>query len=230
MPVHHSVRIGCAGEASDLERQAGIFTAIELDASFSKPWSRRDFDRWAAAVPAGFRFSVKLPRGLINRDEVLKRVEGLGEKLGTVVMPLPLNLPFHAPTSRASFESFRRHFAGDVVVEPAHPSWYGEEADEMFAELQVSRAASDPATVPQAAFPGGWLGTVYFRLRGSPERVHSLYDGDFLRAMSRRLRGHMEQGANVWCIFDNNDRQGAFPNALEALRLLEANRNLSLAA
>jgi uncharacterized protein YecE (DUF72 family) len=139
MSAHHSVRIGCAGEASDLERQAGIFTAIELDASFSKPWSRRDFDRWAAAVPAGFRFSVKLPRGLISRDEVLKRVEGLGEKLGTVVMPLPLNLPFHAPTSRASF-------------------------------------------------------------------------------------------ANVWCIFDNNDRQGAFPNALEALRLLEESRNLSLAA
>jgi uncharacterized protein YecE (DUF72 family) len=239
------VRIGCAGwqlrgandtfdgDGTHLARYSRIFTAVEINSSHYRPHRQATYARWADSVPDDFRFSVKMPRIITHvnrladceefRDLFLEQVEGLGEKLGTVLVQLPPTLEFDADVAPAFFAGLRERFAsGGIVVEPRHPSWFRNEVEVMLAEARVGRVVPDPLPVDLAAEPGGWQGTVYFRLHGSPQMYHSLYDGPFLKATAERLRWHEENGAYVWCIFDNTARQGAISNALQMLRLLEA--------
>jgi hypothetical protein len=68
------VRVGCAGwsilsrhgghfdaGASHLARYATRFDVVEINSSFYRPHAVETYARWAAAVPARFRFSVKMP-------------------------------------------------------------------------------------------------------------------------------------------------------------------------
>src|SRR5579875_3870002 len=83
-------RIGCAGwslpkEHSDrfpadgthLVRYAARFPAVEINSSFYRPHRPATYARWAASVPADFRFSVKVPkaatheRRLVDVNDVL---------------------------------------------------------------------------------------------------------------------------------------------------------------
>ena len=77
--------------------------AVEINSSFDHPHRRGTYERWAATVPVGFRFSVKMPRE-ITHDRRLMNVEGaldrfiseaigLGDKLGMLLVQLPPSLP-----------------------------------------------------------------------------------------------------------------------------------------
>jgi uncharacterized protein YecE (DUF72 family) len=237
------VRIGCAGwqmrgdeapraGATHLERYGAIFTSVEIPNGPGRPPRRATYERWAASVPGDFRFAVRLPRLITHvnrlvdvddvRDLFLEQAQGLGEKLGTLLVQLPPDLPFDPEVARPFFAGLRGCFDGGIVVEPREAGWFTHEADVLLSELRVARAVPDPAIVPAAAQPGGWAGTVYFRLHGSPEQAQSLYDQAFLAAMVERLRWHEKNGSYAWCIFDNTARKGAVSNALQMLRLLEA--------
>ena len=63
---------------SALARYATRFDAVEVDSSFHRPHRRATWERWAATVPAGFRFSVKLPR-TISLDELRGHAARLGD-------------------------------------------------------------------------------------------------------------------------------------------------------
>jgi uncharacterized protein YecE (DUF72 family) len=238
------VRIGCAGwqlrgaddtfdgDGTQLARYSRIFTAVEISSSHYRPHRRATYARWADSVPDDFRFSVKMPRIITHvnrlqdceelRDLFLEQVEGLGEKLGTVLVQLPPALAFDPDVAPAFLAGLRARFTGGIVVEPHHPSWFRHEVDVMLAEARAGRVVPDPLPVAEAGEPGGWPGTVYFRLHGNPGTYHALYDGAFLKATAERLRWHEESGSYVWCIFDNTAREGAISNGLQMLRLLEA--------
>jgi uncharacterized protein YecE (DUF72 family) len=129
----------------------------------------------------------------------------------------------------AFFGTLRERHAGPAVVEPRHASWFVPEADALLAARHVGRVAADPARVPAAAAPGGWPGTVYYRLHGSPRVYYSAYDTAWLDALAAQLRaaalatGGPERGraapdaAPPWCIFDNTAAGAATANALDLL-------------
>jgi uncharacterized protein YecE (DUF72 family) len=77
------VRIGCAGwslprdswpqfpdTGPHLQRYAKRFNAVEINSSFYRPHQPATYERWAAAVPAGFRFSVKLPKTITHEKRL----------------------------------------------------------------------------------------------------------------------------------------------------------------
>src|ERR1700704_2848059 len=81
-----SVFIGCAGwsipkqhasrfppTGSHLERYAARFSAVEINSSFYRPHRPDTYARWAASVPAAFRFAVKVPK-TITHEHRLKNV------------------------------------------------------------------------------------------------------------------------------------------------------------
>ena len=89
------VRIGCAGWSiparhgplfgpgeSHLARYATRFDVAEINSTFHRPHQAKTFERWAASVPARFRFSVKLAR-TITHDA--KKSGGLDQALLTVL-------------------------------------------------------------------------------------------------------------------------------------------------
>jgi uncharacterized protein YecE (DUF72 family) len=143
----------------------------------------------------------------------------LGEKLGPVLVQLPPKLAFDEGVAREFFATLRELYAGPVVVEPRHASWFGREPDRLMREFQVARAMADPAAGSSlASEPGGWMGLRYFRLHGSPKRYWSAYSDEFLCGLAKRIVA-TEDGVETWVIFDNTAAGHALGDAVKLLRI-----------
>lgn len=235
--------IGCAGwsiptdQASDfpasgshLERYASRLQAVEINSSFYRPHRPQTYTRWAASVPEPFQFSVKVPKTITHELRLkdatellvsfLREVDALGSKLGPLLVQLPPSLAFDNRVVGDFFTTLRQCFAGQVVCEPRHVSWFTPEADQLLSEFQVARVAADPSLVPQASIPGGWRGLVYYRLHGSPRTYYSAYSTDFLNTLAVSMIESATRSVPVWCIFDNTAAGAATSNALTLLERL----------
>ena len=209
--------------STHLERYGRRLKAVEINSSFYRPHRRATYERWAATVPADFRFSVKVPKTVTHDqrlaacdtlvDRFLEDTAGLDCKLGALLVQLPPSLKYEAGVVASFFRDFRKRTKTDIVCEPRHATWFTGEADELLATFRVARVAADPAVVPAAAVPGGWRDLVYYRLHGSPRMYFSNYDAPFLAVLTDKLEHHREAGALGWCIFDNTAASFALGNA-----------------
>ena len=223
-------------EGSHLERYAGRLAAVEINSSFYRPHRPSTYARWAASVPEGFRFAVKVPRTLTHErrladpapllDPFLGEAGALGDRLGPLLVQLPPSLRWDAEAAPAFFDALRARFDGAVACEPRHATWFAPEPEAMLAARRVARVAADPlprGVPPSAAEPGGWDGFTYWRLHGSPKIYYSDYDAPYLEALAARLAAlppaDRAAGAH-WCIFDNTAEGCAWANALDLTRRL----------
>ena len=230
------VRVGCAGwsipgqaatlfpsAGSHLDRYSQVFNCCEINSSFYRPHKKETWERWARSVPAEFRFSVKAPRTITHEAKLncssgvlsafLQQIKFLGDKLGPVLIQLPPSLEFDRARAGEFLTLLRQNYAGDVVWEPRHSSWFGDRVDDLLKEFHVARVAADPACGPAARRPGGLTILAYFRLHGSPRRYYSAYSDDFLDALSAQVASLVPR-ARVWCVFDNTASGAAIHNAL----------------
>jgi len=213
--------------ATRLQRYATRFSCVEINSSFYRPHRPATYARWAASVPDGFRFALKLPKEITHArrlvdatqplDAFLAESAALGEKRGVVLVQLPPSLAFDAAVADAFFARVRERYAGGLACEPRHASWFDARADAMLAGFAVARVAADPAVVPETSAPGGWRGFAYHRLHGSPRMYYSAYDAGTLASVAERLRATT---VPAWCIFDNTAFGVATGNALELAELL----------
>ena len=207
-----------ASEGTHLERYGTRMNAVEINSSFYRPHQRKTYERWAASVPEGFRFSVKLPRTITHNqrlkdcDDLLARfVEesaGLGVKLGVLLVQLPPSLAYDADVADAFFDDLYARTRTAVACEPRHASWFTPDADAALKTLRVARVAADPPRARNDGEPGGWPGLRYWRLHGSPKLYYSDYDATTLESLARKLK------SGDWCIFDNTAAFAALGNAL----------------
>jgi uncharacterized protein YecE (DUF72 family) len=220
------------GGGTHLERYARLFPAVEVNSSFHRPHRPATWARWAASVPDGFRFSVKLPKAITHAarlreveaplDAFLTEIRGLGPKLGCLLVQLPPSFAFDAGATGEFLVALRRRYAGEVACEPRHATWLEPEADRLLREHRVARVAADPARPDGAGEPGGWPRLRYYRLHGSPRMYYSSYDPDFLAGIAGRLAAARDEGATAWCIFDNTAHGAAAGDALRLLRMVAA--------
>jgi len=205
-----------------LARYASRFDAVEINSSFYKPHRGATYARWAASVPAGFRFAVKLPRA-ITHDARLKQTDSaiaafveqacnLDKKLGPLLIQLPPSLAFDSGVAGRFLERLRAHFGGYAVCEPRHASWLSPDADNLLVSFEIARAAVDPAPASGADAPGGWAGIRYYRWHGSPVMYRSDYSAQSLAILAARVNDC--EAASRWCIFDNTAHGAATENAL----------------
>jgi len=237
-----TVRIGCAGwalpanvaarfpaQGSHLERYAKVFSSVEINSSFYRPHQPKTYARWAASVPEGFRFSVKVPRHishdlrLRDANEAVRRfcaeVAPLGEKLGCLLVQLPPSLALDITTARNFFSRLLDSTSANVVCEPRHASWFTDQGAEIMREAGVSCVCADPAPIANIK-PLIVPGMLYMRLHGSPRIYYSPYETPFLDELSARLLEAGDANAEVWCIFDNTAAGEAIPNALTLMTSL----------
>lgn len=236
-------RVGCAGWSlpravrdafgpgdSQLARYATRFAAVEINSSFYRPHRRKVYERWAAVVPADFRFSAKLPKTITHErrlvdceallDTFLDEVGGLGDKLGWLLVQFPPSFAFEGSVALPFLELLRARFAGAVACEPRHATWFGHNVDALLRDLRIARVLADPVRDDAARAPGGWTGQIYLRLHGSPRMYFSPYEPALLQALAARLRLAQSECEDAWCIFDNTGSGAAAENALELQRLL----------
>jgi uncharacterized protein YecE (DUF72 family) len=232
--VPRSVADSFPAEGSHLQRYAGRLRAAEINSSFYRPHRRTTYERWAASVPEGFRFSVKLPKaishepstdeqeGLIRRFS--EEAHGLGEKLGVVLVQFPPKHAFDSSAADTLFGRLMNVFPCPIACEPRHASWFTPAADAFLVERRIARVAADPPPVPQESQPCGWSGLRYHRLHGSPVIYRSSYDDASLAKLSQALVDEASAGAETWCIFDNTASSAATGNALTVTDLLKSGR------
>jgi uncharacterized protein YecE (DUF72 family) len=216
------------GEGTHLARYARRFSAVEINSCFYRPHRPATYARWAATVPAGFRFAAKIPREITHvrklvavadvLDRFLAEIQTLGDALGPLLVQLPPSLGFEETVVGGFFDLFRARFDGAIVCEPRHPTWFTDDVDRLLARFVIARVAADPAPVPRAAVPGGWGGLIYRRLHGSPRMYYSGYSAEYLDQTARVVtQGRQEQ----WCIFDNTALGEATHDALDLLQRVQ---------
>jgi len=237
------VRVGCAGwslprllwpqfpaDGTHLQRYAARLNAVEINSSFYRPHQPATYARWAASVPAHFRFSVKLPKAITHQrrlvdcagllDGFLAEAGGLGARLGCLLVQLPPSLAFDAAVAQEFLRALRQRHGGPVALEPRHASWFGAQADALLQGAQVARVLADPPVHAAGRAPGGHAGLVYARLHGAPRMYYSAYEPAVLDALAPRLQAAAASGAEVWCIFDNTAEGAAVADALHTARQL----------
>jgi uncharacterized protein YecE (DUF72 family) len=232
IPARHTGEF--PGGGSHLERYSRRFLAVEINSSFYRPHRPDTYRRWAATVPAGFRFAVKVPKEITHTRRLtdssaplelfLAEAGALGGALGPLLLQLPPSFAFGEERVSAFLRLLRERTDGDVVCEPRHRSWFTDEVEQLLVGFRVARVGADPAPVPRAAEPGGWPGLAYHRLHGSPRMYHSPYAPDDLHALGHRLAAR--SGA-TWCIFDNTAEGWATHNALLLQRELGLARGIT---
>jgi uncharacterized protein YecE (DUF72 family) len=225
--VPRAVAMSFPGEGSALFRYSRVFDALEINSSFWRRHKPQTWARWAATVPPGFRFSVKLSRSITHErkllgtrpllDEFFEDVAPLGAKLGPVLVQMPPSFAFEARRARAFFKLLRARHRGEVACEPRHPTWFTEPAGDLLAAFDIARVAADPARVPLAAEPGGSTRLAYFRMHGSPRMYYSEYGPERIGALAARLR---QLKCPVWCFFDNTASGAGAADALALHRIL----------
>jgi uncharacterized protein YecE (DUF72 family) len=230
LPSLHAHDFPAPGEAklTHLQRYSHLLRCVEINSSFHRPHQHKTWERWAASTPANFRFSVKLPKTITHTAKLhntgallqtfLDQANGLGEKLGPLLIQLPPSLAFDEGLAHEFLTTFRELHTSTAVLEPRHTSWFTPAADRLLRSFDIARAAADPPKgSPLAATSGGSPDLHYIRLHGAPRTYYSNYDQPTLETLATKLR---TSATPTWVIFDNTALGHATPNALDLQNLL----------
>lgn len=215
-----------SGAGSALARYSRVFDAVEINSSFYRRHRPSTWQNWHDAVPAHFRFSVKLPRTITHERQLVDAEEEiaafaddvavLGEKLGPILVQLPPSLAFERAPAALFFTLLRRRLSGQVVIEPRHVSWGQPDVDAVLAESDIGRVFADPQKPELRREPRARSFT-YLRLHGAPRVYFSAYSVQELTRYAQIMR---EAQADIWCIFDNTASGAALRNGLELQAIL----------
>jgi uncharacterized protein YecE (DUF72 family) len=207
-----------------LERYSRVLRCAEINSSFHRPHAAATYAKWRDRTPADFRFAVKAPRTITHelklqdtRDALvtfLAQTDGLAEKRGPILVQLPPSLSFDASVVTRFLDVVRAVYAGPMVCEPRHATWFSRDAASLLAKYKVSRVAADPPPVPEATVPAGWPRVAYFRLHGSPRTYWSRYAESDIEELALTL-SKVSDAEEVWCVFDNTASGAAIENAWE---------------
>ena len=95
-----------------MQRYATRVNCVEINSSFYRPHNCATYQRRAGSVPADFRFSAKLPRAITHERrlvacepliaEFIGQAQGLGPRLGCLLVQLPPSLMFNATEAQAT--------------------------------------------------------------------------------------------------------------------------------
>jgi uncharacterized protein YecE (DUF72 family) len=183
------------------------FRAVEINYTFRQVPKPATLEAWAADVPAGFRFVLKVPQRITHvlrlKDagdavaDLLAAAKVLGDKLGPLLVQLPPNLAKDADRLRA----FLAVLPARAAFEFRHPSWFDDEVYGLLrghgSALCVAEADTD-LEVPFVA-TADWG---YVRLR-MPD-----YTDAELKAWVKRVSG---QGWREAFVFFRHEDEGKGP-------------------
>jgi uncharacterized protein YecE (DUF72 family) len=195
------------GEGQHLQRYARVLNCAEINSSFHRSHRVQVYERWAAQTPRDFRFSAKLPRSVTHEGRLrrareplrsfLAEAAGLGDRLAVLLVQLPPSFAFEARPVRGFFNLLAELFAGSVVCEPRHASWFTPSADRVLAALRWRAPPPTRRAGRTRHARAAWLGpqddgsgtVLYHRWHGSPALYWSRYEPRWLSERAQATGG-----------------------------------------
>lgn len=198
-----------------LEEYAAHFPTVEINNAFYRLPTRENFEAWRDRIPEDFVVAVKASRYLthIKRlreprepvERLMSHAEGLGARLGPVLLQLP-------PTLRADADLLDRCLScfpssARVAVEPRHESWWTDGIREV---LEARGAALCWADVRARPVTPLWRTADWGYVRFHEGRAHDWprYGRRSLETWAGRVTDTWAADENVYAYF-NNDPHGA---------------------
>jgi uncharacterized protein YecE (DUF72 family) len=169
--------------------------SVELNVTGYRLPSEEQFERWAEAVPDGFTFAVKMPRGAVRRLGVFEeRVRRLGDRLGVI------RLVVEGPRDEGLLALLLGSLGDDLrlALDLRHPTWDG---------VDVAPAVRVGDSPLDTSFR-------YVRFREPP------WDDAALLRIAADVRPSLAAGVEVFAYFRHEDEPRAPAAALRLLDLL----------
>jgi len=139
-----------------LQRYAEVFDTVEVNNAFYRLPERSVFESWRDRTPPGFLVAVKASRYLTHikrlRDpaepvaRLLGRADGLGSKLGPVLLQLPPTLQGDVELLQGCLACFPGYVR--VAVEPRHRSWWTPEVRRVLSSYNAALCWADRRSRP----------------------------------------------------------------------------------
>jgi uncharacterized protein YecE (DUF72 family) len=212
-------------KSKQLEHASRRVSAIEINATFYKLQNADLYERWAAAVPDGFRFALKGSRFCTNRKLLASAAEAvgkfcgqgfeaLGDRLGPICWQFAETKRFEPDDVEAFFALLPREAGGAKLrhaIEAKNESFRDERFHALARSAGVAIVFGDEALddEPTADF-------VYCRLKGMSEEQPEGYPPADLDRIAARARDWSEDRLEVFLFMINGAKLRA-PAAAEAV-------------
>lgn len=203
------------------EHTMTYFQTTELNVSFYRLPLLTTFQGWRARSPEDAIITVKASRYLTHIKRLAEpeepvarlmgRAEGLGPKLGPILVQLPPTMPIDVGALARTIEAFP---AGTrIAVEVRNESWWADEVRRLLEEKGVCWVWVDRGGQPWGPL---WRTTDwgYFRLHWGDAEPSPNYHRHSLARWVRRWVDVSEDHQDFFVYFNNDGRCAAVDNAI----------------
>ena len=195
-------------QARFLEHYATRLNSVEVNYTFRQTPKITTLEKWIAAVPEGFRFSVKAHQRITHftrlkeeskepTDFFLRAIDPLqaAGKLGVVLFQLPPNFKLDLDRLKAYLPGLPDDMR--CAFEFRHESWHDDAAYTLLEEHEVCLCLAESDTMETP--PALTADFVYFRLRKSD------YSAEEREEIQTRVDGLLAGGRDVFLYFKHED-------------------------
>lgn len=209
-----------------LQHYSTVFSATEINNTFYHLPDEGRLKSWMEATPDDFIFAIKASR-YITHNKKLKdpedsthkffdAIKPLKDKSGPILFQLPPN--WHSNPQR--LEEFLKVLPKDYqyTFEFRDKDWLNDTIYEVLKKYNAALCIYDfdgfeSPEVITADF-------VYVRLHGPEKAYQGSYHGNRLNSYADKLRQWQQQGNDVYCFFDNDQKGHAPEDAQQLARSL----------
>jgi uncharacterized protein YecE (DUF72 family) len=213
-----------------LQYYASLFNSLEINRSFYKVPRSNTVARWAREVPQGFRFSVKLWKGIthirdlaFNPDDLIsfmRTMASFADTKGCLLIQFPAGTRADCigQVSRLMDLVAEHNDGWKIAVEFRHISWYTDEVWQLLERHGACLVEHDmPASTPPEQIP---LSSFRFvRFHGQAGDYRGTYDEALLQRYAISIHKDMLYGKEVYVYFNNTIGDAVF-NALTLQELI----------
>lgn len=210
----------------ELNFAATAFRTLEINATFYGRQSPNSWEKWAAAVPDDFQFSIKGSRFCVTRPKLADAKEGistflaqgmaaLGPKLGPLLWMFAARRKF----DREDIAAFLKLLPGKLdgiplrhVIEPRHDSFRDQAFFDLCREHDVAVAFGDDDEFP--CIDADTASFAYARLQRMREECPTGYDDAALDALAERAKRWQKAGRDAYVYMINGAKVRAPAAAL----------------
>jgi uncharacterized protein YecE (DUF72 family) len=202
--------------ATRLTYYASLFNSIEINSSFYKVPQPATFAKWAAEVPAGFRFTVKLWQGIthepglhftpVDVNKFMYAAGHLESKKGCLLVQLPPAV--HADRAVQLERLLERISLAEmsggwrIAVEFRHNSWYRPETEDLLQRHRAGIVLQD-MVASRIDRPAGETSFIYIRYHGPNGDYKGSYRDEVLYRDADRIKRWLDEGKEVYVYFNN---------------------------